>query len=167
MALQVVSCGSFSSETDTGGGLSPTKSPTGKSFRILLVEDDVSNQFATTTLLKLYGYHVDVASNGKEALDLLKEDEFALVLMDCSMPVMDGYTATAIIRDQSSKVKNHTIPVIGLTGNVMREECDRCLAVGMNEYMSKPIIIPDLISKLEKWKSIESTVTNCGSRAAS
>jgi two-component system sensor histidine kinase/response regulator len=71
--------------------------------------------------------------------------------MDCMMPVMDGYEATAVIRDQTSKVRNHAIPVIALTGNAMRGDRDRCLAAGMNDYLSKPLKNKELLALLEKW----------------
>ena len=122
-----------------------------KGLHILLVEDDPPNQFAASRLLTLYGYRVDVASNGREALDLLEENDYALVLMDCMMPVMDGYEATAAIRDQASNVKNHAIPVIALTANTMREDREKCLAAGMDDYLAKPVEIAVMLAMLEKW----------------
>jgi len=136
-------------------------SPTAKSSRILIVEDDLANQFGTASILKHLGYKVAVANNGQEALELLYKNEYALVLMDCSMPVMNGYDATVIIRDQTSKVRNHAIPIIALTSNARREDRNKCLAVGMNDYLSKPILIPDLLAMMEKWAAIEPTVANC------
>jgi CheY-like chemotaxis protein len=110
--------------------------------------------------LESSGYKVDVASNGREGLDLLEKNEYALVLMDCSMPVMDGYVATAMIRDPSSKVKNHRIAIIGVTGYAQQEDHNKCLAVGMNDYLCKPIRFPDLKEKIERWTSIAYTVIN-------
>jgi len=132
-------------------------SPIEKNIRLLMVEDDLANQFGTMSVLKHFGYQVEVANNGQEALELLEKIEYALVLMDCSMPVMNGYEATAIIRDQTSKVRNHSIPVIALTSSAQREDRDKCLAVGMNDYLSKPILIPDLLEKVEKWSVVEPT----------
>jgi CheY-like chemotaxis protein len=122
-------------------------------IKILLVEDELANQFGTKSILEFSGYKVEIANNGKEALNLLEGNEFSLVLMDCSMPVMDGYEATATIRDPTSKVKNHEIPVIGLTAHAMREDRDKCLSVGMNDYLSKPVMIPELLEKLKMWRS--------------
>ena len=119
--------------------------------RILLVEDDTTNQFAISRLLSKYGYQVDVAGDGREGLKLLVESDYALVLMDCMMPVLDGYEATAAIRDRTSSVRNHAIPVIALTANAMREDRDKCLAAGMDDYISKPIVVPLLLATLEKW----------------
>jgi PAS domain S-box-containing protein len=120
-------------------------------IRILMIEDDTTNQFAISRLLSKYGYQVDVANNGSEGLKSLEENDYALVLMDCMMPVLDGYEATAVIRNQTSKVRNHAIPVIALTANAMREDRDICLAAGMDDYLSKPIEIALLLATLEKW----------------
>jgi CheY-like chemotaxis protein len=136
------------------------KSTTFKNIRILVVEDDPANQFGTMSILEHSGYQVSVVSNGQDALNLLAENDYALLLMDCSMPVMNGYEATAIIRDQKSKVRNHTIPIIALTANAQREDRDKCLAVGMNDYLSKPIMIHELLAKVGKWTAIEPTVIN-------
>jgi PAS domain S-box-containing protein len=119
--------------------------------RILLVEDDTTNQFATSRLLSRCGYQVTVAGNGSEGVKLLEENDFDLVLMDCMMPVMDGYDATAAIRNRTSNVRNHAIPVIALTANAMREDRDRCLAAGMDDYLSKPVDVEGLLAMLEKW----------------
>jgi CheY-like chemotaxis protein len=94
---------------------------------------------------------VDVAGDGREGLKLLGESDYALVLMDCMMPVLDGYETTAAIRDRTSNVRNHAIPVIALTANAMREDRDKCLAAGMDDYISKPIVVPLLLATLEKW----------------
>jgi hypothetical protein len=127
----------------------------------LLVEDDFASQYGLKKILEITGYKVDIANNGQEALGLLEENEFALVLMDCSMPVMDGYNATASIRDQASKVRNHSIPIIGLTAHAMKDDRDKCLAAGMDDYQSKPIKIPVLLANIEKWTSIEPIITKC------
>jgi CheY-like chemotaxis protein len=84
-------------------------------------------------------------------LKLLEKKDFDLVLMDCMMPEMDGFEATAVIRNQSSKVGNHAIPVIALTANALREDRDRCLNAGMNDYLSKPVELSELLATLEKW----------------
>lgn len=129
-------------------------SPTGNKIRLLIVEDDPANQFGIMSILEHSGYQVVVANNGQVALNMLEENEYDLVLLDCSMPVLNGYDATAVIRDQTSKVKNHNIPIIALTAHAMREDRDKCLAVGMNDHLSKPIRIDKLLAKIEKWTSI-------------
>jgi len=78
---------------------------------------------------------------------------YDLVLMDCQMPEMDGFEATAIIRDTSSGVFNHEVPVIALTANAQQEDRERCLAAGMNDYLSKPVKKDELAAVLEKWRA--------------
>jgi PAS domain S-box-containing protein len=120
-------------------------------IRILLVEDDEANQVAFSRLLSKSSHLVEIAENGLEALKKLEEKDYDLVLMDCRMPLMDGYEATAAIRDQSSKVRNHAIPVIGLTAAALREDRKKCLDTGMDDYLPKPIDFPKLLELLEKW----------------
>ena len=134
----------------TGGGLG-RECPGDTAIRLLLVEDDPTNQMVTQSILVKCGYQVDVAGNGREALKLLERNNYDLVLMDSMMPVMNGSEATAVIRDQSSAVRNHAIPVIALTANAMQEDRTSCLAAGMDDYLSKPLEIGDLLALLEKW----------------
>jgi PAS domain S-box-containing protein len=121
------------------------------SIRILLVDDNPSNQFGLSRLLQFSGYQVEVANNGSEAINLLEEKDYDLVLMDCSMPVMDGYESTTAIRTKTSNVKNHSIPVIALTACAMQEDREKCFAVGMDDYLSKPVEAPALLAMIEKW----------------
>ncbi|CAH2031649.1 response regulator [Trichlorobacter ammonificans] len=125
--------------------------PPASSFRLLLAEDEPTNQNVTKAILERSGYRVDVANNGSEALQALAEQEYDLVLMDCMMPVMNGYEATAVIRDPSSAVRSHTLPVIALTANAMKEDREHCLAAGMDDYLAKPIDFPKLLALLERW----------------
>lgn len=119
--------------------------------RILMAEDDPAAQKIIPLLLKCHGYHLDVVCNGRAAIKALSRDDYALVLMDCIMPEMDGYEATAIIRDPSSAVRRHDIPVIALTGNVTKQDYDKCIAAGMNDHLPKPLNLDDLLAKLAKW----------------
>ncbi|GFE58323.1 PocR ligand-binding domain-containing protein [Geobacter sp. AOG1] len=123
----------------------------GSRISLLLAEDDPTTQQLVRALLGRYGYDVDVASNGKKALLALEEADYGLVLMDCMMPEMNGYEATAIIRDPTSPVRRHDIPVIALTGNAMKDDFDRCIAAGMNDHLSKPFALKDLLAKLDAW----------------
>jgi signal transduction histidine kinase len=125
--------------------------PSRRGARLLLAEDDPINQVVSTAILERLGYQVDVVANGHEALLALEGNDYALVLMDCMMPGMDGYAASAAIRDRTSAVRNHDIPVIALTANAMREDHEKSLAAGMNDHLAKPVEIPQLLALLEKW----------------
>ncbi len=120
-------------------------------IRILLAEDNAENQFLMKSILEDFGYAVDVAGNGLDAIEALEKNEYSLVFMDCMMPKMDGLQATAKIRDMSSNVKNHHIPIIALTGKVMKEDISNCLKAGMDDNLSKPFQFTQLIDILEKW----------------
>jgi signal transduction histidine kinase/CheY-like chemotaxis protein/HPt (histidine-containing phosphotransfer) domain-containing protein len=113
--------------------------------RLLLVEDNEVNQMLAVELLEREGYRVDVAGNGIEALKALDGSEYALVLMDCQMPGMDGYEATAEIR--KNEPAGRRIPIIAMTAESMQGDRERCLAAGMDDYISKPIE-PDKLLQL-------------------
>jgi len=119
--------------------------------RLLLVEDEPTIQKLMTLLLGKYGYLVDVAADGKKALQALGEKDYALVLMDCMMPGMNGYEVCGIIRDPASNVRRHDIPIIALTGNAMKQQRDECIAAGMDDHLTKPLLLPDLLAMLQKW----------------
>ncbi len=123
----------------------------GNSARILLADDDPTNQTVIKSILAKFGYHVDVAINGREALKALAESEYEVVLMDCMMPLMNGYEATSVIRDPNSSVLRHDIPVIALTANAMPEDREICINAGMDDYLSKPLNVSLLLTALEKW----------------
>ena len=123
----------------------------GRKARILLAEDDLTNQKVIKAILERSGYQIDIAPNGIEAVKVLSNEDYDLVLMDCMMPGMDGFEATAAIRDTASTVRNHQIPIVALTANAMKEDRDQCLAAGMDDYLSKPVEVADLLDKLQKW----------------
>jgi PAS domain S-box-containing protein len=123
----------------------------GTTIRILLTDDDPIAQKIVPKLLKIHGYLVDVAADGKEALQTLEVDDYSLVLLDCMMPEMSGYEVASIIRNPASAVRNHDIPIIALTGNAMQQDRDECIAAGMNDHLPKPLILDDLLAMLEKW----------------
>src|ERR1700736_3416012 len=119
--------------------------------RVLLVEDNFVNERVAVYMLTKLGVRVDVAKHGREAIDMLGNSGYDLVLMDCQMPEMDGFEATRIIRDGSSAVLDHEIPVIAMTANAFPEDRARALACGMNAFLAKPVERPLLASMLEKW----------------
>jgi PAS domain S-box-containing protein len=116
--------------------------------RILLVEDNEFNQELAMEVLQMKGITVAVASNGQEALDILETNSFDGVLMDCQMPVLDGYEATRRIRKQD---KFKGLPVIALTANAMKGDKEKVLAVGMNDYVTKPFDPEVMFATLAKW----------------
>jgi len=123
--------------------------------RILLVEDNSINQLVAQSILGELGLNADIAANGIEALEMLKMMEYKapyhLIFMDCQMPEMDGYQATQAIRQGQVGEAMQAIPIIAMTANAMKGDKEHCLAVGMDDYLSKPIIPEDLESKLHKW----------------
>lgn len=124
------------------------------SGRILLVEDNTLNAEIAQTLLTDYGVHVDVASDGNEALEFFRADtnKYDIIFMDVQMPVMDGYHATAAIRDLESKNSKHSHTVIiGMSANAFKEDVDKALACGMDDYITKPIDIKKLQNLLRKF----------------
>ena len=110
-----------------------------KQIRILLVEDNETNRKVANHFLSKKGYYVGNATNGKEALKMLAEANYDIVLMDVEMPIMDGYEATLYIRNGEGGTKNINIPVIGMTAHIGRFYEDKCFEVGMNNYAPKPI----------------------------
>ena len=120
--------------------------------RLLLVEDNVVNQKVAMRMLVKMGYEVDLAEDGQQALDRLAAVCYDAVLMDCQMPEMDGYLATRHIRDPSSAVLDHDVPVIAMTANAFAEDRERCLAAGMNDFLAKPVDRSTLAQMLEKWR---------------
>lgn len=119
-------------------------------LRILVAEDNAINQKIAMRLLEKMGHLVHAVGNGREALDALRESEFDVILMDCQMPEMDGYEATARIR-QGEVHGAAATPIIAMTANAMKGDAERCFAAGMSDYISKPIDIRRLKVCLEKW----------------
>ena len=107
--------------------------------RILLAEDNITNQHVALGILKKRGLRVDAVANGAEALKALETIPYELVLMDMNMPMMDGLEATRQIRNPQSNVPNHKIPIIAMTASAMKGDRERCLEAGMNDYLAKPI----------------------------
>ncbi len=120
-------------------------------YKLLLVEDNQVNQMVALGFLKKMGYRADVAANGQEAVAALAQFHYDLVLMDCQMPIMDGYEATALIRSGESPALDLAVPIIAMTAHAMMGDKEKCLSVGMNDYISKPIIPGQLQQILQKW----------------
>ena len=116
----------------------PEPRPTGRSLRVLLVEDNPVNQTVGLRTLERLGHRGVLARNGEEALSVLSGEEFDLILMDVQMPVMDGLTATRHIREKEKETR-HRIPIIAMTARAMQGDKEECLAAGMDGYIAKPI----------------------------
>lgn len=125
----------------------PTATAKGRA-RILLVEDNPVNQLVAKGMLAKLGCQVELATQGVEALARLEEQAFDLVLMDCNMPVMDGYEATRHIRERG---RWPGLPIVALTANAMPEERERCRAAGMDDYLAKPFRREDLLAVVDRW----------------
>jgi len=117
-------------------------------LKILLAEDHPANQILAVQLLTKRGHAVTVAENGKEAVDRLAAEDFDVVLMDVQMPVMDGFAATAAIRDPNSAVRRHDVPIVAMTAHALKGDRDRCLAAGMDGYVAKPVTARALMAAL-------------------
>ncbi len=117
--------------------------------RVLVVEDNLINQRVAVIILSKLGYSADVAGDGSEALEMLQKQHYDLILMDCQMPVMDGFEATHAIRALPSDLSR--IPIIAVTANALAGQREKCLATGMNEYISKPINSELLAAALRKY----------------
>ncbi|MBC3787517.1 ATP-binding protein [Spirosoma utsteinense] len=126
--------------------------PTGRRLSILVVEDNAMNQKLTIGILKRLGYTTQLAENGSQALDILKNADFDLILMDIQMPIMDGYTATHQIRTVLQK----KTPIIAMTAHAMASEREKCLKAGMNDFLSKPFLPNDLQLLIQEYVLLQS-----------
>jgi len=144
----------------SGRTLSPARTATPAGFaaglglrpaRILVAEDNTTNQMVVVSVLEKLGMRADVAANGREAVEALATLPYDFVLMDMQMPELDGVEATRQIRDPHSRVLDHRVPVVAMTANLMRGDREECLAAGMDDYLTKPIDVAALIAALKKW----------------
>jgi CheY-like chemotaxis protein len=122
----------------------------GRVPHVLVAEDNVTNQKVAVLTLEKLGFRATAVANGQEAIDALRELPCDLVLMDCQMPEMDGYQATLAIR-KSRTLPNPNLPIIAMTANAAPQDRERCLAVGMNDYLAKPVRAADLLAMIDRW----------------
>tara|TARA_A100001391_G_scaffold108075_1_gene72420 strand:+ start:3083 stop:5302 length:2220 start_codon:yes stop_codon:yes gene_type:complete len=126
-----------------------------KLFRLLLVEDNEVNQLVTRGMLGKLGYQVKTVNNAETALALLEQEHFDLVLMDCMMPDLDGFTATRDLREREQQEQRPRTPVIAVTANTAEGAQARCLAAGMDDFLAKPVHLQELETVLRRWLSRE------------
>lgn len=137
---------------DTANGRSsPFGSPSGTP-RILMAEDNAINQRVGKLILQRAGFTIDVVQDGQEALDAHKAHPYDLILMDCQMPIMDGFEACRQIR----LVSDRQPVIIAVTANALLGERERCLSAGMDDYLSKPFQAEQLVGVVQKWVGVKS-----------
>ena len=129
-------------------GSAQTQAARESTARVLLVEDNPVNQMVAKGMLAKLGYQVLVAAHGAEALEVLEQEPIDLILMDCNMPVMDGYEASRRIRSNGRWLE---LPIVALTANALSDERERCRAAGMNDYLAKPFRREELAVMLDTW----------------
>lgn len=118
---------------------------------VLLVEDNTINQKVAQAILEKMGYKVDIAFNGAEAVEALRQKKYGLVLMDLQMPVMDGFKATEAIRNSGQDFLNRDVPIIAMTANATKEDWQECIKAGMNDYIPKPVERKVMMDMLQRW----------------
>jgi CheY-like chemotaxis protein len=131
------------------------------SLRILLAEDNPVNQRLATCLLEKRGHCVTVANNGGEAVDLLENASYDLVLMDVQMPVVDGLEATIMIRERETGTGKRQ-PIVALTAHAIKGDADQCMVAGMDGYLTKPIRHNELDAVLEKYGALRNQLASVG-----
>ena len=136
-------------EVDDFYKLERNKGTNDQPLNILLVEDNRINRFMAEEMLKKLGCETDTASDGKEAVEKCKNNDYDIVFMDCQMPVMDGYEATGIIKRNNIT----SSPIIAFTANAMAGDREKCLEAGMDDYITKPIRSEEMKRMIDKWRT--------------
>ncbi len=149
MRLMAPKAASAASAASLTGELAPRTVAAASLGRVLVVEDNALNQLVAEGVVSKLGYEVDIVANGAEALQAISTIYYSAVLMDCHMPVMDGFTATEEIR--RGETNGDRVPIIAMTAAAMAEDRERCLAVGMDDYVSKPVNVTAIQDALTRW----------------
>jgi CheY-like chemotaxis protein/HPt (histidine-containing phosphotransfer) domain-containing protein len=136
-------------------GLSESAGKPGQ-IRILVAEDNTVDRIVAKSILNKLDYYADFVSNGREAVQIMGEKHYDLVLMDCVMPVMDGFEAAAMIRNPESPALDHQTPIIAMTAGFIEGHEAKYLAAGMNDYIAKPVTLPKLAATVTKLVALHS-----------
>lgn len=124
-----------------------------KDMRVLIVEDNLVNQKVIRIILERTGCHYEIAEDGVQAIEKYQNGDFHLVLMDCQMPNMDGLQACQKIRELESKANQKRCPIVAMTANAMKGDRERCLTVGMDDFLAKPFKSQELLQIVNQWIS--------------
>jgi signal transduction histidine kinase/DNA-binding response OmpR family regulator len=130
--------------------------------RVLVVEDNRVNKEVATRMLKTFGIEAVTAADGSEALTLIERQPFDLVLMDCQMPVLDGYAATAAVREREKALGAARVPVVAMTANALDGDREKCLAAGMDDYLTKPVKRAAMGQTLARWLRLVNSAAHSG-----
>jgi len=133
--------------------------------RVLIAEDNPTNQMVVRTMLKKLGFEFDMCANGREAVERFSNAQYSLILMDCHMPEMDGFAATIAIRKLERQNKGQTelhkeIPIVALTASALQPDRDHCMEVGMTDFLTKPIRTHEIKIALDKWLPVHLSLPN-------
>jgi CheY-like chemotaxis protein len=142
--------------------ISPVLQEKLRNANLLLVEDNTINQKIVVLSLKNHIKNIDVANNGKEALDKFGTSRYDIILMDVQMPVIDGFLATKKIREIEATTNSHT-PIIAITANALHGDREKCLDAGMDDYISKPFQVEELLYKIKKLLYQQREIAETGS----
>lgn len=124
----------------------------GLPYKVLLAEDREVNQIMGVNLLQSLGFEVDLVKDGQQALSRIRQNKYDMVFMDCDMPIMDGYEATAAIREYEEREGDgRKTPIVALTAKVMQNDREKCINSGMDDYIPKPIRPDAIIDAVNKW----------------
>ncbi len=122
-------------------------------FRILVAEDNEMNQKLIQVILEKSGFQFFLVDDGNKAVEMYQNEKFDLILMDCQMPILDGLSATKIIREFEKQNHRTQIPIVALTANSMKGDREKCLESGMNDFLSKPFKMNELVETIKNWQS--------------
>jgi CheY-like chemotaxis protein len=139
---------------ESGAVATPSETSAGPP-RVLVVDDNLVNQKLSSKMLQRLGCEVQIVENGQLAVERLQERGFDVVFMDCQMPVMDGYEATRRVRIREENAKLARTPIVAMTANAMQGDREKCLAAGMDDYITKPFKPADFKRMLESWVTRE------------